>query len=75
MSDDNSATIDLARTVNLGEWHAAVCVNPDGEESLWLLAATPGNRHGCACPLCAPHDQLDQHAPAPATAKADREAA
>lgn len=65
---ENTAEIDPARSVRLGDhWHAAVCVNPDGEESLWLLAPHPGNRHGCACAHCAPHDQLTPCAPTTAS--------
>ena len=57
-SNDNTAAVDLNRLAHLGgDWYAAVCVDPDGEESLWLVAPTPGDVHGCACADCAPHDQ------------------
>lgn len=41
---------------------AAVCVGPDGDEVLWLLCEDVLGRldveHGCACPDCAPHEQM-----------------
>lgn len=51
---------DPNRTTNLPgtAWRATVAVGPDGDETLWLVSPDPGQPSGCACPTCAPHDQL-----------------
>jgi hypothetical protein len=51
--------IDTTRTAVLDTgWRAALCVAADGTESLWVLAPNLNAPAGCACDLCAPHDQL-----------------
>ena len=61
-TQDPRPTQDPQRTIDLPEpgWAAAVCILPTGDESLWLLRldALDSEAHGCACPTCAPHDQL-----------------
>jgi hypothetical protein len=57
-SDDNTVLVDAARIAHLGLWRAAVCVGPDGDETYWLLSPTPEDPPGCACSICAPHEQL-----------------
>jgi hypothetical protein len=60
VDDSDTSTVDPARLVQVGRWRAAVCITADGTESFWLLSPTANAEHGCACPECAPHDQLDQ---------------
>ncbi len=62
MTDDNTAALDAARTINLPgtPWRAGVAIGPDGTETLWLVSPDPGQDPGCACTRCAPHDQ-DTH--------------
>jgi hypothetical protein len=59
MTDDTrGAEVDPHRTADLrARWRAAVCVTATGVESYWLLAPDPQGAPGCACPLCAPHEQ------------------
>ena len=55
---DNRAAIDYRRTACLDDgWHAAVCVNPDGSTSLWLISPDPA---AFGAPVCidAPHERL-----------------
>ena len=58
-SDDNAVLVDPARIADLGLWRAAVCVGPGGVESYWLLSPSPQDPPGCACSICAPHEQLE----------------
>lgn len=52
--------IDPARTTALRDgWRATVCIGTDGTETCWLVSPAPKELAGCACPACAPHDQLD----------------
>lgn len=63
MTDDASTTeIDLARTAPLGTWRVAVCVEPNGVESYWMISPDPQGAPGCACPACAPHEQVGPYA-------------
>lgn len=57
--DPRILAIDLARTIHLGGgWRATVAIDPDGDETCWLVSPTPQLLTGCACRACAPHDQL-----------------
>lgn len=61
MIDDptrRTTTPDQARMARLGSWLAAVCVDPDGQESYWLLSPDQVGEPGCACERCCPHEQL-----------------
>lgn len=61
VDSDTSSTVDPNRLVGVGgQWRAAVCITADGSETYWLLSPTPTGDPGCACPACAPHEQLDQ---------------
>lgn len=51
-------TVDVSRMADLGQYRAAVVIYPDGQEMLWLLAATDDGQPGCQCAKCAPHEQL-----------------
>lgn len=60
MSQQRNLSIDPVRTAMLAAgWRAAVCVDIDGNEECWLVSPDPEHRHGCACRVCAPHDQID----------------
>lgn len=60
MNGPRVAAIDPNRTTGLDDgWRAAVCVDQDGHESLWLVSPAPQHLAGCACRTCAPHDHLD----------------
>lgn len=53
---------DPLRSVRLDNgFHATVCVTPDGDTVLWLLAHDGQFDHadefGCACLDCAPHER------------------
>lgn len=39
----------------------AAIVRPDGSEETWVLSVRdPDGTHGCACPTCAPLEQLTE---------------
>jgi len=59
---DNRAELDPARTTSLPgtAWRAAVAIGPDGNETMWLVSPDPSQPPGCACSVCAPHEQ-DAH--------------
>jgi hypothetical protein len=58
--DDLTATVDTARTVSLDTaWAVAVCIDPDGEETFWVLSPNLDAEAGCACARCAPHEQAE----------------
>lgn len=64
--------IDPNRTIPLGDgWRATVCLDPDGNETLWLASPDPDLLAGCACRACAPHDQLDTTRTAPTTTRTE----
>lgn len=59
--------IDADRTVCLCDqgapnYLAAVTVDPDGNTTMWVARRdqidAPDQQLGCACPTCAPHEQL-----------------
>ena len=56
---DNQAHQDPRRTIGLPgtPWRATVAIGPDGTETLWLVSPDPGQKPGCACATCAPHEQ------------------
>lgn len=63
-SEPRTLSIDPARTIPLEDgWRAGVCVDPEGNETCWLVSPTPELLAGCACRTCAPHDQLDAITP------------
>lgn len=66
--------VDTARSVWIGDQLAAVVVQPDGTEVLWLLSDAEGAAEdtGCGCHRCAPHEQLTAESAAIARAKARR---
>ena len=47
------------------DYIAVVTVDPEGGTLLWLAhrdqIGTPDQQLGCACPTCAPHEQLPGH--------------
>ena len=58
MIEPERAAVDVARTVALGEaWAVAVCIDPRGQETYWLLSPDQDAEAGCACHQCAPHEQ------------------
>jgi hypothetical protein len=69
--DHETATVDLARMVDLPgtQWCAAVCITPEGTESLWLVAPTDDNPAGCDCATCAPHEQTGPWVAPPTTVR------
>lgn len=59
MTNTRRPIIDTTTSTNLpNSWTAATAIYPNGEEVLWLLAPDDTNEPGCACPVCAPHEQL-----------------
>lgn len=60
MNNHDEPTLDPATLIELDgpDLHLAEAINPDGSRTIWILGDDNGT-HGCPCPHCAPHDQLD----------------
>lgn len=64
MTNPNESTLDPATVIQISdELDIGEAINPDGTRTTWILGNDNGT-HGCNCPHCAPHDQLD-HPPLP----------
>lgn len=58
--DPRILTIDPSRTITLDDgWRATVAIDPDGDETCWLVSPSPQLLTGCACRACAPHEQTN----------------